>query len=127
MKEIKDYFEVINALLPVNGSLSITEYERRASEFLTALARIADWRHLLSEEKIKYTSVQLAVYAEQLFKGSEKTVTANKTIAEASAEYTAAREDLERIENDLSYLKIQYEVYLNAHLFYRQLSKETNS
>lgn len=126
MKEIKDYFEVMNALLPVNGSISVVEYERRASEFLTALARIADWKHMLSEEKIRLTSIQLAVYADQLSRGSEKTITANKTIAEASPEYTKAREDLEFIENDISYLKTHYEIYNNAHLFYRQMCKESN-
>lgn len=124
-KEIKDYLEVMNGLLPINGSLSIPEFERRAGEFLTALAKLADWRHILSEEKIKLTSVSLAVYADQLSKSTEKTVTASKTIIEASAEYTSAREDLEYIENDLSYLKTHHEIYLNAHLFYRQLMKET--
>lgn len=126
MKEIKDYLEVMNAILPVNGSISYVEYERRSGEFLTAMAKITDWKHILSEEKIKLTSIQMAVYAEQLFKGSEKTITANKTIAEASIEYTQAREDLERIENDISYLKTHYEIYNNAHLFYRQLCKESN-
>lgn len=123
MKEIKEYFEVMNALLPINGSISTPEYERRSGEFLTALAKVADWRHILSEEKIKLTSVHLAVYAEQLAKGSEKTITANKTIAEASSEYTQAREDLERIENDLSYLKTHHEIYMAAHILYRQLSR----
>jgi len=50
-------------------------------------------------------------------------MTENKMTAEASKEYTEAREDLEGIENDLSYLKSYYDIFRDAHIFYRQMSK----
>lgn len=111
------------ALLPLGGSVSTVEAERRAGEFLHAQATISNWRHMLGDEKIKLTSIQTATYASEMSRGTAKTVTENKLTAEASAEYTKAREDLERIENDLSYLKAYYDIFQNGHVFYRQLSK----
>jgi hypothetical protein len=127
MHDLKELIEKYVSLLPINGSVSYTEAERRAGEFLSILARLADWRHIFSEEKIKLTSVQLAVYAERLQAGNASTVTQNKVLAEASPEYTQAREDLERIENDLSYLKTYAEIFLNAHIFYRSVAKGNES
>jgi hypothetical protein len=125
MTEIKHYIQQFVALLPVGTSVSYTEAERRASEFLVASATLVDWKHVLSGEKIKLLSVQTVVYAEQMGKGTAKTVTENKLTAEASSEYTKAREELEAIDNDISYLKAYLELFNNAHLFYRQLSKES--
>lgn len=123
MNEIQTFVEKYSKLLPTGGSLSIPESERRAGEFLHALATITNWRHLLAEDKIRLTSVQTATYASEMAKGTAKTVTENKLAAEASEEYIKAREDLERIENDLAYLKAYYEIFNNGHLFYRQMAK----
>ncbi len=127
MQEIKDQLAVYEKLLPVGKSVSFVEAERRAGEFLVAMATITNLRHIFSEEKIKYTSVLAAVYAEGLSKATAKTVTENKVTVEASQEYQSARESVERIENDLSYLKAFYDIFLNGHLFYRQMAKEQNN
>lgn len=123
MTEIKEYIQTIVALLPLAKSISQPEAERRAGEFLAAQSQITEWRHLLSDEKIKLTSVQTAVYAEEMSKGTAKTVTENKMMAEASSSYTNAREELERIENDVSYLKAYYDIFNNGHIFYRAIAK----
>lgn len=127
MTEIKEFIEKYTKLLPVGTSVSFTEAERRAGEFLSALAQVTDVKHMLTAEKIKLLSIQTAVYAEQMNKGTAKTVTENKLTAEASPEYTKAREDLESIENDISYLKAYYDLFTNGHLFYRQMCKENNN
>lgn len=124
--EFKEVLSQYSALLQLNKSISCPEAERRAGEFLVALAKITDWRHSFSEEKIRLLSIQTAVYAQELGKGTAKTVTENKVAAEASPEYTQAREELERIENDLSFLKAYYEIFHNGHLFYRQMAKGEN-
>ena len=120
---IKEYIDKNSAKLALTTSISGPEAERRASLFLEVNATITTWRHLLTEHKIKLQSVQTAVYAEQLSKGTAKTVTENKTIAESSAEYTSAREDFEYVENDLAYLKAYAEIFLNAHIFYRAMMR----
>lgn len=121
--EIKSFIENYTKLLPIGTSVSFTEAERRAGEFLSAMATITDLRHSLNEDKIKLLSVQTAVYADQMGKGTAKTVTENKMTAEASQEYTEAREALEHVENDLNYLKAYYEIFNNAHVFYRNVAK----
>lgn len=123
MKEIKDYLTKYTELLPLGNSVSQPEAERRASEFLVALATITDCRHALSDDKIRLLSVQTAVYAEELTKAGCKTITESKTNAEASKPYTEARESFERIENDISYLKAYYDVFMAAHVFYRNVAK----
>jgi microsomal dipeptidase-like Zn-dependent dipeptidase len=125
IRVMKDTIAKYTALLPVNGSLTTQEAERRAGEFLVIMAIITEWKHMFTTEKIKYTSVQTVVFAEEVFKGDAKTITENKLKAEASKVHVTARENLERIENDISYLKTVYEVMNNGHLYYRQMSKET--
>ncbi len=126
MSTMKDYLEKYAKLLPVGTSISYTEAERRAGEFLAAMASITNMKHDFSDEKIKLLSIQTAVYAQEMSKGTAKTVTENKMMAEASIEYTKAREELEKIENDISYLKAYFDIFNNAHIFYRNMAKSDN-
>jgi hypothetical protein len=126
MTEIKQFIEKYSELLPVGTSISYTEAERRAGEFLSAMAMVSNWKHILGNEKIKLLSIQTAVYAEQMNKGTSKTVTENKLNAEASPEYIKSREDLESIDNDISYLRSYYEIFNNGHIFYRTMAKGDN-
>lgn len=124
MNDLKEFIYHYSALLPVGTSVSYVESERRAGEFLVAMAKVTDLKHDLSDEKIKLLSIQTATYAQEMSKGTAKTVTENKLTAEASKEYVDSREALESVENHISYLKAYYDIFLNAHLFYRQMSKE---
>lgn len=123
--EIKTYLQEQTALLAVNRSISTPEAERRAGLFLEVCAKIIDWRHLLSEGKIECVTMQSVVYAEELSKCEGKTITADKISVEANPRYTGVREELESVENDVTYLKSMYEVFQNGHLFYRNMAKES--
>ena len=124
MSDFKGMIEEYAKLLPVGTSISYVEAERRAGEFLVAMAKVTDLKHIFSKEKIAQLSLQTATYANEMSKGTSKTVTENKLNAEASEAYTLAREALEEIENDIAYLKTYYEIFNNAHIFFRNLSKE---
>ncbi len=125
MSDFKLMIEEYSRLLPVGKSISYTEAERRAGEFLVAMAKVTDLKHLFSGEKIAHQSVQTAVYANEMSKGVAKTVTENKLTAEASEAYTAARESLEGIDNDIAYLRAYFDIFKDGHLFYRQMCKES--
>lgn len=127
MKDIKEFIDQYVKLLPVNKSISMPEAERRAGEFLVALATLTDWRHSFSEDKIRLLSTQTAIYAQELSKGTAKTMTENKIFAESSESYTKAREEYERSENDISYLRAYYEIFRDAHIFYRTMAKGENA
>lgn len=122
-EQFKEFIQKYSDLLPLGNSVSFAEAERRAAEFLRALATVTNLRHMFSGEKIKLLSIQTSTYAVELNKGTAKTVTENKLTAEASKEYIKAREDLEAVENDISYLKAYYEIFTNAHIFYRNMAK----
>lgn len=122
--EIKSYLQDQAALLPVNRSISSVESERRAGVFLEVCAKIIDWRHLLSEGKIESVTMNAVVYAEQLSLCTGRTITENKVTVEANPKYTSVREELESVENDVSYLKAMLDVFTAAHVFYRQQAKE---
>jgi len=124
MNDFKEMIAEYAKLLPVGTSISYTEAERRAGEFLVAQAKVTDLKHIFSKEKIAQLSLQTATYANEMSKGTSKTVTENKLNAEASEAYIAVRESLEEIENDIAYLKTYYEIFNNAHIFFRNLSKE---
>ncbi len=126
MQNFKEFVERYAGLLPVGTSISYTEAEKRAGLFLEAMATITDIRHSFNAEKIRALSSQTAVFAQELSKGTAKTMTENKMSAEASPSYVEARETLEGIENDLSYLKAYYDIFNNAHIFYRTMSKGEN-
>lgn len=126
MTQIKEYIAKYESLLPVGTSISYTEAERRAGEFLAAMATAVNFKHILTTEKIALLTIQTAVYAQQMSKGTAKTVTENKLTAEASSEYTEAREALEGIDNDIAYLKAYYDIFNNAHIFYRAMAKGDN-
>jgi hypothetical protein len=127
MEQIKKFIEQQSKDLPVGTSISFTEAEQRSGQFLSALASITDWRHIFSSEKIRLLSIQTGVYAEQMSLGTGKTMTQDKIKAEASKEYLEAREALEQLENDLSYLKAYYDIFMAAHIFYRQMARGDNA
>lgn len=123
MNEIKEYILKYAAMLSMSASISIPEAERRAGDFLVVQAQIAEYKHLLTQAKIKFTTVQSATYSELLSKCTGKTVTENKLTVEADPGYTKVREDLESLDNDLSYLRAYADIFANGHLFYRNLAK----
>jgi hypothetical protein len=126
MIEIKEFIDKYAALLPVGNSISSTEAERRAGDFLVAQAKVTDVRHLLSQEKIKLLSIQTATFASEVAKCAGKTITENKLLAEASEAYIKARESLDAIESDVSYLRAYYDIFKDAHVYYRQMSRGEN-
>jgi hypothetical protein len=123
MKEVKEYVTKLSELLPVGSTLSIGEMEKRAGAFLAGMSTLTNIKHEFSKEKIRLLTVQNATYSAQMAKGTAKTVTENKLAAEASKEYTEAREQLETVDNDLAYLKAYYDIFMAAHVFYRNMAK----
>lgn len=120
---MKEMIAAYHKLLPVAKSISLPEAERRAGEFMVAMAKITDVRHVLGEDEIKRTSVLAAIRADLMGKVTGKTVSEKEAQIEADAEYIEARTAYEGIRNDLAYLKANYDIFNNAHIFYRTMAK----
>lgn len=127
MKDLQAFIDKYVKMLPIEGKLlSQPEAERRASEFLVACAHVTNLKHDFGNEKIKASSLERAVYAQVISASDSKKITESKLMAEAHEDYQAARENLEQIDNDINFLKSYYEIFLNAHLFYRGQARDLN-
>ena len=100
MQEIKDKIKEWNEMLPSGRVVTQVEAERRASEFLVAIAHTNEWMHIFRESKIKLESLQVITFSEEMAKSDSKLVTEKKATAESSAPYIKAREDFENMENE---------------------------
>lgn len=125
MKGMREFVDEFAKLLPVGTSVSLTEAERRAGEFLVAQATIANWKHDFASEQSRLQSTLIATYAQEMSKGTAKTMTENKMFAESSDEHIKAREELEGIESDISYLRAYADIFSQAHVFYRNMAKDS--
>lgn len=124
MEQIKKLIDKYVKMLPIEGKfLPPTEAEKRASDFLVACAHVTNHRHDLGNTKIEAVSLERAVYGAVVSNADSKKVTEQRIMAEADKDYQTARENLEQVDNDMTYLKTYYEIFNNAHIFYRQMAK----
>jgi hypothetical protein len=123
MDELKFKIDSCAGLLATDKAVSQREAEKRAGAFLEILAHIVNGIDTLSDEKIKAQSLQAVVFAQTMALDTTKGVTEKKINVEANPDYITAREHLEGVENDLTYLKTYFKIFENGHLFYRQLAK----
>jgi hypothetical protein len=120
---IHDMVDEYNELLPMATTISQVDAEMRATKFLVAVALLTNIKHALGDELIAATSVEKGVYAKIMNRDESKTVGQRDANVKAHPEYIAAREALEKVENDMDFIKTYQKIYDNAHIFYRQLAR----
>lgn len=104
-------------------SNDLRDAEIKASEFLAINAQIISMKLELQSYQVRLISLQDAVYKDAVMNAGGKNVTESKLIAEATKDYQLTRENVENINAQLDYLKHFIDLFNNAHIFYRQLSK----
>lgn len=124
--DIEDLINRGMELLRHKRTTDTFELETKASSLLQITAELAQVRHTLEQALIKARSVERASAARSMFGTSEKTVTEKKLRAETDVEYTAAREDLEEIENNITYIRGMMDIFKDGHIFYRQILRLDN-
>lgn len=105
-------------------SQSLKEAPERASAFLIMVAILADEKRKTEQDKAKLTTIVAGSYSNALNTAEGKGVTEKKIAAEANDEYNECREALEDCESKISWLRTYIEIFNNAHITYRNLSKE---
>lgn len=118
-KKIDDHLELIKF-----SQKGMTEAPERATQFLIMVAVLTDEKRSSEEDKAKLSTVVSATYCEAMRTADGKNTTEKKIVAETETIYTEARETLEEIEAKISWLKTYINIFENAHLTYRQLSRE---
>ena len=104
-------------------SSDIREAELKASEFLRLNARLISAKFELKSDAVKLTSLRDAVYKGALDTAEGTNVTTKKINAESNRDYQQIREGVEYTENKIEYVKHYIDLFKDAHIFYRQLSK----
>lgn len=103
---------------------SLKEAPERATQFLIMVAILADEKRSVEEDKAKLNTLVSTTYAQAMGRSVAKQVTEKKAEAENDETYTTMREGLEQCESKISWLRTYIEVFNNAHLAYRQFSRE---
>jgi len=105
---------------------NVTEDEAkdRSTAFLVMLAILTDEKRACEEDKSKLVTMSSASYAQALARSGAKQVTEKKVEAEQDGNYTHMREALEECEAKISWLRSYMNIFENAHVTYRQFSKD---
>jgi uncharacterized protein YpuA (DUF1002 family) len=103
---------------------SLQEAPERTTQFLIIVAVLADAKRATEEDKAKLSTLSNATYAQAMNRSTAKQVTEKKAEAESNEDYTNMREGLEQCESKISWLRTYIDIFNNAHITYRQFSKE---
>lgn len=106
------------------SSSSLAAGKKRAAQFLVVQSLLSTYLKELEERKAKVATESSAQYATALGSGGGKNVTENKINAEAHPSYTQARERQEEFDAEIRWIKTHIEIFNNAHLMFRQYTKE---
>lgn len=117
--KIQDHLELIKF-----STRSLQEAQQRTTAFLIMVAILADERRDTEELKAQLSTLNSATYARAMSSSAAKQVTAAKAEAENNGDYTEAREALESCEAKIAWLKTYIDIFSQAHVTYRQFSKE---
>lgn len=122
-EEIEKVVEQYLKLLPIEDSTLTSQSEVKASKFLVAVAKLANLRDKLMNAKIKKDALKSVAYAEAINNAPGTNAPTKQANAEATPAYLGAAEEVQMIDNQLSYTKTMIDLFNNAHLLYRGLMK----
>jgi len=124
MKDFDKFLQHYLEMLPSNGDLDPSEAEQRASEFLAGLAQLTNYKHEISDDLIKATTLKDMAYANAINTSIGNNAETRKANAEANPSYISAREEHERTKNKIYTLNSYQEVFMEAVRLYRKSAME---
>lgn len=106
------------------SSKALKEAPERTTRFLIMVALLADSKRESEEDRAKLNTLVSASKAQAISRSSLKGITEKKIEAEQDDTYTQMKESLEQCEARINWLKTYINIFENAHLTYRQFSRE---
>lgn len=103
---------------------AIVDSKSRSAKFLVIQALLSNHLKALQDAKVKVSTSEKATYAQAILGASGKNVTENKIMAEANPRYAEQREAMEMIDSEVNWTKQHFDIFNNAHIMFRQYSKE---
>lgn len=123
INQIKKLIDDHVDLITITAS-SLVNSRELSSKFLVAQSLLATFLKDFEDDKSKLVTVKEATYAISIKSAEGKTITEKKVSVNLDANYTNAREAVEQIENIRDYIKVHMKIFENAHLLYRQFSRD---
>lgn len=110
-------------LLPIEDNNLLAKSEVKASKFLVAIAKLVAVRDRLLNQKVKKDALKSVAYAEAINSATGSNAPTREANAAANPSYLSSAEQISMIDNQLLYIRTYIEIFTNAHLLYRSLSK----
>lgn len=110
-------------LLPTESLSPQIGSEVKASKFLLAIAKLAEYRDHLLKAKIEKDSMSTIEFKNSILAAEGSDAKKREAIALADPTYLEASTNAKTIDSDLQYVKTMMEVFNNAHILYRGLTK----
>lgn len=123
ISEIQNIIDEHLSLITIDAK-SLADAKNRAARLLVVQSILAGFLRDFEEEKSKIKTVQLATYSQVVKSVEGKNVTEKKINVEADPGYASYREALEKMESVRDYLRTHIKIFENAHLMFRQYSRE---
>lgn len=102
---------------------ALADAQPRAGRFLVRVAVLTDFLRTLEEDLPKHQTLVNAQYATAINSASGKGITEKKVEAEANPVYTDAVEKKAAIDAQRDWVKNHIKIFDNAHIMYRQYSR----
>jgi len=110
-------------LIAITAS-SLADAKPRASRFLVINSLLATFLKDLEVEMAKFKTISEASRAQAMGVASGKTITEKKQNAELDPGYTKNRENFESLDAQRDWVRNHIKIFENAHLMYRQYSRD---
>lgn len=103
---------------------ALSEARERAAKFLVVQSILASFIKQFDDDKAKLITLSEANYARAISVAEGKNITEKKVSVNLDTSYTNSREALEQLESVRNYIKTHIKIFENAHLTFRQYSRE---
>lgn len=122
-EDLQKYVQEKRELIRFNPSY-LKDPLNRATEFLLVQTNLNDARYLFECDKARLQTITEGLFKQAKDKSEGKNITEKKVDATVDPKYTEVREILEDLEAKIKWIKTEIDIFNNAHLTYRQLSRE---
>ena len=116
---VNEHIELI-----VVDAKGLAEAKRRAAKFLVAQSILSTFLKTFEDDLARQSTLTEAQYAQGISVAEGKNVTEKKITMALYKDYTDAREFQEKLDSLKSWIKTHMKIFENAHLMFRQYSRE---
>lgn len=116
---INEHLELITV-----DAKSLADAKNRAAKFLVATSILSTFLKQFEDDIARTKTLTEAQYAHGIGSAEGKNITEKKVNVALFKDYTDARETLEKLESFKNWVKTHTKIFENAHLMFRQYSRD---